>query len=92
VLVLRATVKVTVPLPEPLGVETVIHGTALDAVQVHPVVVVTASACVPPVSATVAVVGETVNVQGVTAVLNVNWLETLLCAVPLGPNADTRDS
>jgi hypothetical protein len=52
--------SVSAPLPDALGIETVIHGTAADADQTQPGAVVTATTCEPSVSATLADVGDTV--------------------------------
>jgi len=68
VLVLAATLNVTVPLPDPLAVPvTVIQLTLLDAVQAHPPAVVTLNEPVPLADGTDWDAGEIAYVQGAAA-------------------------
>ena len=65
---LASTEYETVPDPVPLAPLVIdIQATALDAVQVQPVRVVTATLPVPPALVALAVVGFTVKVQGAPA-------------------------
>ena len=58
VAVFAATLRLTAPLPLPLAPPVmVIHGAALDAVQVHPARVVTATLSASPATAAVALPG-----------------------------------
>jgi hypothetical protein len=56
--VFAATLNVTVPVPDPLAPVTVIQLTLLDAVQAHPLVVVTVKEPVPPALAIHRLAGE----------------------------------
>ena len=70
---LGATVKVAVPLPEPLApLVTVIHVNPVDAVHVQPAVVVTVEETLPPAAATDCEVGEIEYVHPVGACVTVN--------------------
>jgi len=72
-LVLGAIVKLTEPAPEPVApLVTVIQAALLAAVQLQPVVVVTAAEPVPPAAVTVWVVGETENAQADAFCVTVN--------------------
>lgn len=64
---------VTVPEPVPLAPLVIdIHDTALEAVQLHPAVVVTVTVPVPAAPVTEAAVGETVKTHGTPACVTVN--------------------
>ena len=66
--VLPATLKVAVPLPEPLPVPMVTHDALLEADHPHPEVVVTATVPEPPAFVNDWLVGEMLNAQlGVAA-------------------------
>ena len=72
-LVLGAIVKLTEPAPEPVApLVTVIHVAALAAVQLQPVVVVTATDPVPPAAVMVWLVGEIEYTQGDAFCVTVN--------------------
>jgi hypothetical protein len=90
VLEFAAIVSVTDPFPLPDAGLTVIHDAPLDAVQAQPVVVTTVTDEVPAPAATLSVVGEMLKVQPPSSI--VNWFESALRPVPLGPTAATRDS
>ena len=85
------TVTVTVPDPVPLAGDTLSHPTESDAVQAHPVPVLTDTDAVPAVAATATVAGDTVYVQVLPPFI-VNWFDSALRPVPNGPTAATRDS
>jgi hypothetical protein len=75
-LVLGAMVKLTEPAPEPVApLVTVIQAAALAAVQLQPLVVVTAVDPVPPAAVTVWLVGESENEHADAFCVTVNvWL------------------
>jgi hypothetical protein len=89
-LVFAATVSVTVPPPLPDAGLTVIHDAPLDAVHAHPVPAATVTDALAAPAATDTVAGEMLNVQPPSSM--VNWFDTALRPVPLGPTAATRDS
>ena len=63
--VVAAAVSATVPEPFPVTPLVICsHPTLLDAVQVHPVVVVRVTLAVPPAAGTVRLVGATVKTHG----------------------------
>ena len=71
--VFAATLKPTVPLPEPVApLVTVIHAALLAAVQAHPVAAVTLLLPVPPAAVKDCVVGEIDGAQAAAACVTVN--------------------
>jgi hypothetical protein len=88
--VLAATVKVTVPFPDPDAPPvTAIHVTLLAAVHAHPAAVVTVLVPVPPDATNDPLVGDIDHTQGA---LNENVLERRLALRPAGPTASTSVS
>jgi hypothetical protein len=89
--VFAAIVIVAVPEPVPEAGLTLAQAAPLEAVQPQPASAVAATLDVPAPAATDSVVGAAVNVQP-GAKSMVNWFESALRPVPLGPTAATRDS
>lgn len=65
VVVLDAAVNPTLPEPFPVAPLVIVtHDAPLDAVQLHPAIVVTVTVPLPPLAASEVPVGEIVNAQG----------------------------
>ena len=65
VVVLDAAVNPTLPEPLPVAPLVIVtHDAPLDALQLHPAIVVTVTVPLPPLAASELLVGEIVNAQG----------------------------
>jgi hypothetical protein len=78
VVVLGATVNPKLPEPEPVALEIVTQDALFDAVQLHPVVVVTATVPLPPAADSDWPAGDRVYEQGIPAWLTVSVLPPML--------------
>ena len=89
-LVFAATLKPTVPFPEPAAPDViVIQAALLTALHAQPALAVTPTVPEPPAAATDWDVALIVGAHGDE---NVNVFETALGVLPPGPTAETRDS